>query len=85
MTEQITVLWLYPDILNLHGDRGNLMALERIGRLTGLPVELRRVDKLTDPLPLEQAALAGFLGAGAAVLLVFYLLPLGLYLGRRVF
>ena len=34
---------------------------------------------------LERAALAGFLGAGAAVLLVFYLLPLGLYLGRRVF
>lgn len=57
MTEQITVLWLYPDILNLHGDRGNLMALERIGRLTGLPVELQRVDKLTDPLPLEQADL----------------------------
>ena len=31
MADKITVLWLYPDILNLHGDRGNLMALERIG------------------------------------------------------
>lgn len=57
MAEQITVLWLYPDILNLHGDRGNLMALERIGSLLDLPVAVRRVDKLTDPLPLEEADL----------------------------
>lgn len=42
MADKITVLWLYPDILNLHGDRGNLMALERIGKLMELPVEVRR-------------------------------------------
>ena len=57
MADKITVLWLYPDILNLHGDRGNLMALERIGKLMELPVEVRRVDKLTDPLPLDEADL----------------------------
>ena len=57
MADKITILWLYPDILNLHGDRGNLMALERIGSLLDLPVEVRRVDKLTDLLPLAEADL----------------------------
>ena len=57
MADKITILWLYPDILNLHGDRGNLMALERIGGLLDLPVEVRRVDNLTDTLPLAEADL----------------------------
>lgn len=27
---EINLLWMYPDILNLHGDRGNIMALMQI-------------------------------------------------------
>lgn len=29
---EINILWMYPDILNLHGDRGNIMAFERVRR-----------------------------------------------------
>lgn len=55
MSDKIKILWLYPDILNLHGDRGNLMALERIGGLLGLPLDIVRVESLDHPLMLEDA------------------------------
>ena len=32
----LNITWLYPDLLNLHGDRGNLMAFERVGKAMGL-------------------------------------------------
>ena len=34
----INVLWMYPDILNLHGERANAMAFEVIGKKLGLNV-----------------------------------------------
>ena len=42
------LLWLYPDVLNLHGDRGNIMALMSIARAMGLPMELVKSDTLPD-------------------------------------
>ncbi len=50
--ETIVVSWMYPDTLHLHGDRGNLMALERVGRLTGQLVEIRRHEDLRQPVDL---------------------------------
>ena len=35
---------MYPDILFLHGDRGNIQALEKIGRKIGLDVTTERID-----------------------------------------
>jgi|WetSurMetagenome_2_1015567.scaffolds.fasta_scaffold114677_2 lipid II isoglutaminyl synthase (glutamine-hydrolysing) len=63
MNDKIMVLWLYPDILNLHGDRGNLMALQRIAKLSGLPLEIVRAEDLDQPLPLGVADLI-VLGSG---------------------
>lgn len=40
----LNITWLYPDTLNLHGDRGNVMALERIGSKMGLQVNITRVN-----------------------------------------
>lgn len=57
MSDTIKILWLYPDILNLHGDRGNLMALERIAGLLGLPVEIIRVETPDQFLSLDVADL----------------------------
>ena len=34
------LLWMFPDILNLHGDRGNVMALSAIARAMGQSLEL---------------------------------------------
>lgn len=42
--EELNVTWMYPDILNLHGDRGNIFAIERIGKLLGLKVNINRID-----------------------------------------
>lgn len=41
---KIHITWLYPDTLNLHGDRGNIMAFERVAKALGITVEVTRVD-----------------------------------------
>ncbi|MGF6375623.1 CobQ-like glutamine amidotransferase family enzyme [Clostridiales Family XIII bacterium PM5-7] len=50
---KIKIAWLFPDTLYLHGERGNIMALERFARLGGFDVETTKVDFDTvnfDPL-----------------------------------
>lgn len=42
------VLWMYPDVLHLHGDRGNVMALRHVAGLMGIDAEIRRVDSLQE-------------------------------------
>ena len=32
---KLNITWCWPDILNLHGDRGNVMALVRIAEKMG--------------------------------------------------
>ncbi|MDO4581645.1 MAG: hypothetical protein Q4B96_03570 [Bacillota bacterium] len=66
MSEQrpkLGVLWMYPDILNLHGDRGNLMALRRIGERCGAEIELRRHQRIGQPPALAGVQLL-FFGSG---------------------
>jgi len=46
--KSLNILWLWPDILSLHGDRGNVMALERICGLYGIEPNITRVTRLTD-------------------------------------
>jgi CobQ-like glutamine amidotransferase family enzyme len=53
--KNLRVLWLYPDILNLHGDRGNAMALVRVAGQLGLGAEVRRVTRLADEVDLDWA------------------------------
>ena len=47
---ELNIAWMYPDILNLHGDRGNIMAFERVGGLLGIKVNIQRIDKYNDPV-----------------------------------
>jgi len=53
MGNKITVNWMFPDLLSLYGDRGNIMAIEHLGRHLGLTVELNRVEDLTAPTPAD--------------------------------
>lgn len=46
-TNQINVLWLYADVLNLHGDRGNLMAWQHVADQLSLPLSIERLDDLS--------------------------------------
>ena len=43
--EQLNILWLYPDVLDLHGGRGDLMGLLHAAKLLGVPAELKRVAR----------------------------------------
>lgn len=40
----IRAAWLFPDILYIHGERGNLLALERVAGFAGADVVIDRVD-----------------------------------------
>jgi len=45
---KLNILWLWPDILNLHGDRANILALLRVSRSYGISAKVTRVTRLTD-------------------------------------
>ncbi len=41
---RLTICHLYADLMNIYGDRGNVIALRRRAEWAGLEVEVRRVD-----------------------------------------
>ncbi len=45
MTGRLTIGWLYPDLMNIYGDRGNILTLENRARRRGLEVTVLRLDK----------------------------------------
>ena len=49
----LEITWLWPDILNLHGDRGNVMAISRICEMYGINSNVKRVNRLTDDIDLK--------------------------------
>lgn len=51
--DTLKIAWLFPDTMYLHGDRGNILALEKIASSAGLAVETEKIDFNTenfDPL-----------------------------------
>ena len=52
-SNEINLLWLYPDLLNLHGDRGNIMAFERIAKIMNLDLKVKKVENLTEDFELS--------------------------------
>lgn len=59
-TKCLRILWMYPSTLSIHGGRGDIMALLRFATLAKLPVEIRRIDRLTDHIPLDEADMLYF-------------------------
>lgn len=53
MNGQLNILWMYPDILNLHGDRGNVMAFEKTGKMLDLEVNISKVERFSDEIDFE--------------------------------
>lgn len=58
---KITVGWMYPNLLNLHGERGSIQNLERIGKRMGIEVEILRIEDFSQPIPFEKLDLMVFL------------------------
>ncbi|MDD6328420.1 MAG: hypothetical protein Q4D54_05075 [Eubacteriales bacterium] len=50
---KLNIAWLYPDTLNLHGDRGNVMALERVAKMLDMEAEITRVDSYEQLIDFE--------------------------------
>jgi len=57
VNQELRILWLYPSILNLHGERGNAMACVRVCEQIGVKPILTRIDRLGSPIDLESADL----------------------------
>ncbi len=53
MSNELNILWMYPDMLNLHGDRGNLMSFDRIGKMLDVNVNINKVEHLSDDIDFE--------------------------------
>ena len=58
---KITIGWMYPNLLNLHGERGSVQALAEIGKGMGIDVEILRIEDFNDPIPYEKLDLMMFL------------------------
>ena len=59
----LTIVHLFPELLNLYGDGGNVIALTRRLRWRGLPVEVREIG-MGDAMDFSQADIV-FIGGGA--------------------
>lgn len=42
--DSLKIAWLFPDTFYLHGERGNILALERFARLAGLEPKTDKID-----------------------------------------
>ena len=59
----LTIVHLFPELLNLYGDGGNVIALKRRLQWLGLPVEVREIG-MGDAMDFSQADIV-FIGGGA--------------------
>lgn len=55
MANTLNIIWLYPDLLNLHGDRGNIMAFEKVGKKMSLDVKINRIDTFSQVIDFENS------------------------------
>lgn len=58
---KLTIGWMYPNLLNLHGERGSVQMLAKVGESMGLSVEVRRFEDFREPIPFEELDILIFL------------------------
>ncbi len=51
---KINIAWIYPDLLNLHGERGNAKAFELISKKLNIDVEISRIEKLDEQIDFDK-------------------------------
>lgn len=51
--DKLKIAWLFPDTLYLHGERGNILALEKFAKLAGLEPVVEHIDFQTEFRPLD--------------------------------
>ena len=60
MNNELNITWCFPDLLNLHGDRGNILALEKVAKLLDLNVKVNKVINLGDEIDFENSDILFF-------------------------
>ena len=65
---KLIVGWMYPNLLNLHGERGSVQALVEIGKQLGVEIEIRRVEDFDDHISFADFDLLMFLPGEIKVL-----------------
>ena len=57
---ELNITWCYPDILNLHGDRGNVMAFKKVGELLDLKVNISKIETYNEKIDFENSDIIFF-------------------------
>ena len=70
---KITVGWMYPNLLNLHGERGSIQALVAVGKQLNIDIEVLRIEDFDDPIPFEKLDMLIFLPGEIATF--YHLIP----------
>lgn len=52
---------MYPNLLNLHGERGSVQALVAVGKQLGIDVAVQRIEDFDDPIPYSELDMLIFL------------------------
>ena len=52
---EINLAWMYPDILNLHGERGSIQAFNKIADNLGVKLKTIRINNYKEEIDLRRA------------------------------
>lgn len=63
MKQNLTIGWLYPELMSTYGDRGNIIALQKRCEWRGIEVEVKKLDIGFNPNQLQQCDLLFMGGA----------------------
>lgn len=59
--EIINIGWMYPNLLNLHGERGSVQMLTEVGKQLGVDVRITRIEDFEDPIAYNELDMLIFL------------------------
>lgn len=54
MNNEINLAWMYPDILNLHGERGNAQCFQYVSDLLGVKINIDRIDNIEETIDFDK-------------------------------
>ena len=54
MDNTINLAWMYPDILNLHGERGNVQCFKYVADLLSLNLNIDRIDNIEEKINFDK-------------------------------
>lgn len=54
MSNIVNVAWMYPDVLNLHGERGNAKAFELISKKMGVKLNIDRINNIDEQVDFDK-------------------------------